>query len=315
MRRPLKWYSLRWQTGVILLVGFVLLWYLWIGYFQRPVGEGPAGPPVLKSAFAHVWSKEDTVLIGLGDSITNGYGSSKGHSYFELLIKNDIKVYPGMEGCDLKIVFPNLVHINLAQDCTTSDQHLKWQVPAIELYSENIKGIVCITTGGNDIIHNYGRSAPKEGAMYGCSLQQALKWRKGFRKRLNEILDRVNEKFSGGCEIFLANIYDPTDGVGDIEHANILLPAWPDGLEVLKLWNETIAEVCRSFENVHLVDIHSAFLGHGIHCRDKDNKHYRKEDPYYWYYLNLEDPNDRGYDAIRRVFLNEMVRVLWYDSG
>ncbi len=28
---------------------------------------------------------------------------------------------------------------------------------------------IVMTTGGNDLIHNYGRSAPKEGAMYGAS--------------------------------------------------------------------------------------------------------------------------------------------------
>ena len=32
--------------------------------------------------------------------------------------------------------------------------------------------------------------------------------------------------------------------------------------------------------------------------------------PHYWYFNNLEDSNDRGYDAIRRLFLNEMVKVL-----
>jgi hypothetical protein len=60
---------------------------------------------------------------------------------------------------------------------------------------------------------------------------------------------------------------------------------------------------------VHLVDFHAAFLGHGIHCTEHRNENYRKEDPYYWYFDNLEDPNDRGYDAIRRLFLIEMSKV------
>ena len=32
-------------------------------------------------------------------------------------------------------------------------------------------------------------------------------------------------------------------------------------------------------------------------------------DPHYWYYTNLEDPIERGYDAIRRLLLIEMARV------
>ena len=75
------------------------------------------------------------------------------------------------------------------------------------------------------------------------------------------------------------------------------------------LFNQVIAHVCDSYENVHLVDIHSAFLGHGIHCRDRRNPYFREDDPHYWYFDNLEDPNDRGYDAIRRLFLLEMIRA------
>jgi hypothetical protein len=55
--------------------------------------------------------------------------------------------------------------------------------------------------------------------------------------------------------------------------------------------------------------MHEAFLGHGIHCSEKSGKHYRPEDPHYWYFFNLEDPNDRGYDAIRRLFLLEIEKV------
>jgi hypothetical protein len=51
-------------------------------------------------------------------------------------------------------------------------------------------------------------------------------------------------------------------------------------------------------------------LGHGIHCRQSWGKHYDANDPHYWYYSNLEDPNDRGYDAIRRVFLAQIAAVM-----
>jgi hypothetical protein len=59
-----------------------------------------------------------------------------------------------------------------------------------------------------------------------------------------------------------------------------------------------------------LVNIHDAFLGHGIHATQFWREHYQVRDPHWWYYGNVEDPNDRGYDAIRRLFLIEMARVL-----
>ncbi len=37
---------------------------------------------------------------------------------------------------------------------------------------------------------------------------------------------------------------------------------------------------------------------------------YDRTDPHYWYQDNLEDPNDRGYDALRRLFLREIAGVM-----
>jgi hypothetical protein len=167
--------------------------------------------------------------------------------------------------------------------------------------------MVVITSGGNDLIHNYGRTPPREQAMFGATREEAEPWIKNFEVRLESMLDQINSRFPTGCHIFLANIYDPTDGVGDIQRAG--LPAWQDGLQILAALNDTIQQAAKRHENVHLVDLHSAFLGHGIHCTQFWAKHYDSRDPHYWYHTNLEDPNERGYDAIRRLFLIEMTKI------
>lgn len=297
----------------MLCVVFFVAWYFLLGRFKRPMGVGPAGPSVAIDSFQKAWSRNQFVLIGIGDSVTAGFGATTQHSYFELLRKNDDTCYPDMKDRDLEHVLPDLVVHNLSISYTVSEEHLKDQVPSIASYPAAVHGIIVITTGGNELIHDYGRSAPRDGAMYGCTYEQALQWKEGFRARLQGILDGVMAKFPGGCDVFLATIYDPTDGVGDIEHAHLALPAWHDGLKVLPLFNDLIADTCRSRTNVHLVDIHSMFLGHGIHCRNRLNANYRSDDPHYWYFDNLEDPNDRGYDAIRRLFLIEMSKVFGHD--
>jgi hypothetical protein len=162
-----------------------------------------------------------------------------------------------------------------------------------------------MTTGGNDLIHNYGRSPPREGAMYGATLDQARPWIDGFNSRLVEMLDQLDEKFPGGCDIFLADIYDPTDGVGDAP--SVYLPHWPDGLAIHREYNTVIYRVAGERKNVHVAPMYQEFLGHGSHCRQFWRATYRREDPHYWFYDNIEDPNDRGYDAIRRVVLNAIV--------
>ena len=85
---------------------------------------------------------------------------------------------------------------------------------------------------------------------------------------------------------------------------------WPDGRQVLKAYNEVLARFADRHPDVTLIDMRAEFLGHGIHCTHFWHRHYREADPHYWYWDNLEDPNDRGYDAIRRLFLIEMARVL-----
>jgi len=277
---------------------------------ELPIGEGAAGPTVPAEAFKNPWHEGEVLLVGIGDSVTRGYGASPGRSYFELLHRNDDAACPEMRGCDLAHVFPNLRVLNLAIDYTVSEEHLTLQVPKLPKHPPAVRGVVVITTGGNDLIHDYGEGVPRDGALYGCTARQAEVWREHFRSRLGAILDRVLLAFPGGCDIFLANIFDPTDGEGDIENAGLGLPQWPDGLEALALFNEAIADACATRERVHLIDMHALFLGHGIHCRDKGSPHYREDDPHYWYFANLEDPNDRGYDAIRRAFLREMIRVL-----
>lgn len=213
-----------------------------------------------------------------------------------------------MKGLCLRSVLPNLIARNYAVSGSTSLQHASAQLPRIASQPAETLGIVVMTTGGNDIIHDYGRTAPREGAMYGATFEQAQPWIAAFDRRLSAMLEQLNTRFPGGCQVFLANIYDPTDAVGDAERAG--LPAWPDAIRVVQAYNEIIERHAQERDNVHLVDLHGTFLGHGIHCTQPWHAHYRSSDPHYWYFKNLEDPNERGYDAIRRLFLAEIAKVL-----
>jgi lysophospholipase L1-like esterase len=290
----------------LLVIGGTIVWR----YFRyaRPVGDGPAGPSVAIDGFASPWSNRNVVLLGLGDSVTQGLGASPGRTYFLRLIKNPIDEFPDMQGRSLSAVLPNLTSLNLAISGTTSIECVDHQLPKLKPYDADTFGIVVITTGGNDVIHNYGRTPPREGAMFGAKEDEIDQWVSNFDKRLDTIAARVRETFPGGCHIFIANIYDPTDDVGDIQHAG--LPAWSDGLYVLDAYNNVISWFADRHPDVTLIDMRSEFLGHGIHCTHFWHRYYRPADPHYWYWDNLEDPNDRGYDAIRRLFLIEMARVL-----
>lgn len=293
-------------VGVVLVAGAAI----WIHYrYARPVGSGPAGPNVPRAPFQTTWSERPVILLGLGDSVTQGLGASTGgYNYFNRLAKNPTDEFADMQGVCLSTVLPGLELRNLAISGTTSIECVDYQLPKLKPYAAEAYGIVVMTTGGNDVIHNYGRTPPREGAMYGATVDQIEDWVKAYDARLEVIAAKVRTTFPGGCHMFIANIYDPTDGDGDITNAG--LPAWPDGVKVLQAYNQVIAAFAARHADVTLIDMRGEFLGHGIHCTQFWHHAYRANDPYYWYWDNLEDPNDRGYDALRRLFLIEMAKVL-----
>lgn len=275
-------------------------------FLARPMGEGPAGPSVDATHFQGVWTDQPVQLVGIGDSITAGLGAkSPRHTFFNRLIRNPRDEYEDMAGIALSGVIPKLSTENFAISGSDSMTHLEVIRDTIPQYPEAF-GIVVMTTGGNDLIHSYGRSAPRECAMYSATLEQAQPWIDSFGVRLGKMIELITEKFPLGCEIFLADIYDPTDGVGDAP--SVFLPDWPDGLEIHARYNAVIRRVAASNDHVHVVPLHQHFLGHGSHCRQFWRSNYDRSDPHYWYFTNIEDPNDRGYDAIRRIFLNSIIR-------
>lgn len=299
------------RTVTLVITGLIII-FATMAYrhyrYARPIGTGPATPAVSRDSFAHTWSERPVVLLGLGDSITQGLGASPGKSYFDRLVKNRDDEFPDMDGICLSRVLPHLQPMNRSIAGTTSIECLDYQLPKLERFDPETFGLIVMTTGGNDVIHNYGRTPPREGAMFGARIEQIDEWVRNYDLRLDAIMARLRDLFPGGCHLFIGNIYDPTDGDGDTEHAG--LPAWPDGIKVLRAYNDAIDRFAKRHPDVTRIDIRAEFLGHGIHCTQFWRGDYHKSAPYYWYWDNLEDPNDQGYDAIRRLFLLEISRVL-----
>jgi lysophospholipase L1-like esterase len=289
------------STGLLLVAGMAAFLFF---QFARPVGSGPAGPQVAGEVFAQPWTSRPVLLVGLGDSVTAGFGARKGYGYFERLAQNPADEFPALKGISLAAVFPNLIITNLSVSGSTSSEVAGRQLTLLATNDANVRGLVVMTTGGNDLIHNYGRTAPREEAMYGATWEQAQPWVNNFAVRLEEIIAETRNRFPGGCDIFMANIYDPTDGIGDAENAG--LPHWLEAMKILAAYNQVIENCAEKHPDVHLVDMHQAFLGHGIHCTHFWREHFDWHDPHYWFFANLEDPNERGYDVIRRLFLTKI---------
>jgi len=289
--------------GLVLLIAVAACLYFW---FIVPVGSGPAGPAISGEIFSKQWTNRPVLFVGLGDSVTAGFGARKGYSYFDRLAQNPTDEFKDMKGISLRNIFPNFLFTNLAISGSTSMELLEQELPRLAQADSNVLGIVVVTTGGNDLIHNYGRTPPREQAMYGATLDEAKPWIGNFEQRIESMIQQIESRFPGGCQIYLANVFDPTDGIGDTTRAR--LPEWKDAEPILNAYNDVISRCAQKHPNVHAVDIHAAFLGHGIHCTQFWQTGYDWHDPHYWLYDNLEDPNERGYDAMRRLFLIQIAK-------
>jgi lysophospholipase L1-like esterase len=137
------------------------------------------------AAFSKVWSTRRILLAGLGDSVTGGFGARKGYAYFDRLIKTPADESPEIKDVCLGSVFPNLQFTNLSVSGSTSSEVLQRQLNSLPTNQPDVFGLVVITTGGNDLIHNYGRTLPREEAMYGAGLDEAQPWVKNFAQRLD----------------------------------------------------------------------------------------------------------------------------------
>lgn len=298
--------KLRWIASVGgAVIGLALLYIHFFLYL--PMGSGPAGPSVDRRQFQEQWTERPVLLVGLGDSVTAGFGASKGHSYFDRLVANPADEFAELKDVSLGRVLPNLKAMNLALSGSNSLQHVNHIRDRLTVQDASAFGLIVMTTGGNDLIHWYGTAPPREGAMYGAMLTQAQPWVENYESRLDAMFMAIEERFPGGCAIFVGDIYDPSDGVGDPQ-STWALPRWPDCLKIVEAYNAALKRVAATHKSVHVVPVHDTFLGHGIHCRQFWRSNYDGGDPHYWYFENIEDPNDRGYDALRRIFLNEIVK-------
>ena len=96
-----------WLLAIGLVLIAAMLAYLYL-FYAKPVGSGPAGPIVPREPFAKPWTQRKVLLLGLGDSVTAGYGVAPPYSYFNRLVKNPDNEFEDMRGICLSAVLPNL---------------------------------------------------------------------------------------------------------------------------------------------------------------------------------------------------------------
>jgi hypothetical protein len=138
--RRLVWMFLR--SGVLILLALAYAHF----FLYLPPGTGPAGPTVSPEPFSQDWTQREVLLVGIGDSVTAGFGASKGHSYFDRLAANPPDEFAEMKGLSLASVIPNLRTLNISVSGSNSLQHVKHIEQKLPVQDDAVFGLVTMTT-------------------------------------------------------------------------------------------------------------------------------------------------------------------------
>ncbi|MEW6281558.1 MAG: SGNH/GDSL hydrolase family protein, partial [Candidatus Eremiobacterota bacterium] len=185
------------------------------------------------------------LYVALGDSLTIDKFAGPGLGAAALLHKN--RSHPEFAGRDLCSLNPDTRFVDLARDGLTSVELLGM----LDRLPEPRPGtLVTLTIGGNDLIAALNAGLPEAGVSE-------------FRSRVDAILRRVTAGYPD-LRLLIGNIYDPTDGTGQVQSGH---RRFASGLPWLSGYNRVLAELAERHGGT-AVDIHAHFRGHGMRHSD-----------------------------------------------
>jgi lysophospholipase L1-like esterase len=156
--------------------------------------------------------------------------------------------------------------------------------------------IVVITIGGNDLQSAIlFRQDP-----VGKLLDDAIT---NLRAVVTALQDPTD--FPDGTSVYLMNVYDPSDGVAQIDDCFFGM-ALPQFVSALDVWFTRYVELGTEL-GFAVIDAHGRFHGHGFYFDDPENPFYDAADPTHWF-DDCIHPNDRGHHEIRRLFFEAIDR-------
>lgn len=230
-------------------------------------------------------------LLIFGDSISTGVGADDGLSYFELLLANSDATYPNHSDIDLEDAFPTVTNVVSVAESGAQTSDLAGQMSLAESRLGVPSGptLVIGTIGGNDLVS----------VMFGQSRQTVVN---RIESNISGLVDWVQDpaQFPDGAYLYIANVYDPSDGVGQ---ADGCFTGIPTSEAVLALGEANVSTRAMAAERgFAMVDMHGHFMGHGHNFDDSSIDAYDDADPTLWFSGDCIHPNQRGHHELRRLF-------------
>lgn len=200
---------------------------------QQPVeSENETLPEKVKPTTVELSFEKDTLtVVGLGDSLTKGIGSTDNTGYLSHIETN------------WKSYFQELTIKNHAKLGRKSNQVLE------DLEKEKVQesvveaDVIFLTVGGNDIM----RVVKKE--MFKVTLEEIEKNREPFYENLNIILLRIHE-LNPNAHVMLVGLYNPFTSWISYE---------PEAFKALDTWNGEYLRLDEQHDFAHYIQVKDVF--------------------------------------------------------
>lgn len=255
------------------------------------IDEAPS--PDRVGTYAHALPGSPSTVIFAGDSITAGAGSPGTDGDFTSLLVNNTGAWPAWDGADLTTRYPGIDVVDISGGGAWTGTVLNDQ---IDRFEEQVtlpfegEVLVVITVGGNDL---------QSVLLDPSSVEERVEKTVGNWGEIAEyFLD--DQRFPDGATVLMANVYEPTDAVGQVADCfygldiSSLLPSLHDTNQQLRGLAEGMG--------FSALDMRGTFLGHGFHHSDPITAYYDEDDPSLWLANDCIHPNPRGHHEIRAMF-------------
>ena len=164
--------------------------------------------------------------------------------------------------------------------------------------------LVVMTIGGNDG-HAWAKAAGE-----GKSMTEIMKKVDAAIKDMNDAIKwfRKPGRFPNGVHVIFSNIYEYTDGTGDLLSCPLAIFAglkgkWPQGRKAYLKFNEQFMKIAVDTKS-DMVFMLENFCGHGFKASDPKNECYLGPKTATWFDLTCIHPNPKGHEMIAKMFMN-----------
>ncbi len=265
-------------------------------------------------------------VVFLGDSVTVGTPPTLSADYYRSQVADGLAESFSLafgEGLQAELIWKLVDLLNgvsLTRDSGAFSSCAKWGARTDDLLApgpqisdcfppetRELRTLILMTTGGNDL--SALTQAAIDGAteeMLWAEIEQAVELQ---RAAVEWLKDPVN--FPNGAFVVFANMYEFTDGTGDVAACNVSglagfdqpIPS-PATLADMVLWaNEQFMSIAVDTDSDMLFLLES-FCGHGFNADDPTTPCYRGPDTETWFDLTCIHPNPIGHDQVTNMFLS-----------